>query len=308
MYYYDFRRYSNSAFVLRKNQTEENLKARITMNYHSLEKGLSNSNIRFNFGQRALRELFKYLEQYIEAGYSFDDIRFKTGLSVIEQYIELHNKHNIDVSSIKERYNKLISVSSKEDYGGVKEFTKDFILSKRKSNFAELSFYRSSVRDFSNEPVDIQLINEAIQIATKTPSVCNRQPWSVYVIKKRDLKERILRIQSGLTEERQKQVDTLIAITSKNSFLATPEERNQGFVDGGMFSMSLLYALQYVGLATCALNADLSKKDDKKIRDELGIPDSENLILFIAVGHYPDKFKVPKSQRDSYKEITKYYL
>ena len=308
MYYYDFRRYSNSAFVLRKNQTEENLKARITMNYHSLEKGLSNSNIRFNFGQRALRELFKYLEQYIEAGYSFDDIRFKTGLSVIEQYIELHNKHNIDVSSVKERYNKLISVSSKEDYGGVKEFTKDFILSKRKSNFAELSFYRSSVRDFSNEPVDIQLINEAIQIATKTPSVCNRQPWSVYVIKKRDLKERILRIQSGLTEERQKQVDTLIAITSKNSFLATPEERNQGFVDGGMFSMSLLYALQYVGLATCALNADLSKKDDKKIRDELGIPDSENLILFIAVGHYPDKFKVPKSQRDSYKEITKYYL
>src|SRR5690606_2173799 len=132
--------------------------------------------------------------------------------SVIEQYIELHNKHNIDVSSIKERYNKLISVSSKEDYGGVKEFTKDFILSKRKSNFAELSFYRSSVRDFSHEPVDIQLINEAIQIATKTPSVCNRQPWSVYVIKKRDLKERILRIQSGLTEERQKQVDTLIAI------------------------------------------------------------------------------------------------
>lgn len=82
----------------------------------------------------------------------------------------------------------------------------------------------------------------------------------------------------------------LLVITVNNSYLAGPEERNQGFIDGGMFSMSPIYALTYFGLALCALNAAFTKKSDKLIRNILNISVNENLSMFISVGHYLDSF------------------
>jgi len=306
LYFQDYIRYSKSAFQLRKDQSVENIRARIVFHYHSLEKGLSNINLRLGFGQSALNELFIALEEYKSKRYDISDIQFQTGISTIMEYIRLHNKNNYEVSSIEERLNALITHSDSE-YGGVKKYAKKIILDKRTSNFADLSQHRFSVRDFSEEPVDIKLINQALEIAMKTPSVCNRQPWNAYVIKNQELRENILKVQGGLNGFGNN-VDTLIMVTSNNLYLAGIEERNQGFVDGGLFSMTLIYALGYVGLATCVLNASFDKKRDLNIRTKLGIPEQENIILFIAVGHYPDTFKVPKSKRNSFESIAKYYL
>ena len=71
--------------------------------------------------------------------------------------------------------------------------------------------------------------------------------------------------------------------------------------------MSLIYSLQYLGLATCALNANLSINKDCLIRDLLHIPESHNLIMFIAVGEYEDDFKVPKSTRDDVESRSTFY-
>ena len=72
--------------------------------------------------------------------------------------------------------------------------------------------------------------------------------------------------------------------------------------------MSLLYGLENIGLASCTLNADLYLKDEMELRDLIKIGDTEDIILFIAVGNYPDQVKVAKSHRDNYKMITKYIL
>lgn len=305
LYYNDFKRYNNSAFLMNNKQTVDNLRARITLHYHSLEKGMSNSNLRIGFGKSALNDLFCSLEEYINCGFSLEDPRFKSGVSTIHKYIELHKLNNYNVLDIEERLLSLTSVKE-TNAGGVYEFKRDELLSFKNSNFHDLSKHRFSVRDFSDEEVDRSIIEDAIKISMKTPSVCNRQPWTVYLIQNPRLINEVLKIQGGLNGNGKK-MDTLLLVTSDNSYLAGPEERNQGFVDGGMFSMSLLYALTHVGLATCTLNADFDEKRDTLIRQALEISETENLILFIAVGNYPDKFKVPKSQRDSYKNIVKYF-
>lgn len=305
-FYNDYIKYRKSAFRLNKNHTKDQIKARITIHYHSIEKGLSHKNIRLGFGKHAIKQLLKDLDDYKKNSFPLEDIRYRTGCSVLLEYIKLHEEANYDISEIKSMYKSIVG-NFKENLGGCYQLNKEEVLKYRNSDFKQLSDKRFSVRNFSDELVDIQLINKAIEIAMKTPSVCNRQPWNVYVVKNKELQKDLLSLQGGLRGLGDN-MDTLIAITAKNSYFGGPEERNQGFIDGGLFSMSLLYSLEYMGLASCALNADFNKKTDDQIRKILDIKVNENIILFIAVGNYPSTFKVPKSQRESHKEITKYFM
>jgi hypothetical protein len=97
-----------------------------------------------------------------------------------------------------------------------------------------------------------------------------------------------------------------LIITSDISYLTGSRERNQGFVDGGMFSLSILYALQYNNVSACALNASFNSKDDKKIKNLIGIPDNENLIMFISTGSFLDVSKVPNSARHKVEDLVEY--
>lgn len=303
----DFKRYNKAAFYQRVDQNKDNLRARITLYYHQIEKGLSNKNIRLGFGKKALDNLFSCIEEFKKYDKYYEDSRYKTAASVLKKYIEYHESNSYDVNEVKERYEKIIENIPADDMGGIYEINKEEILSYKESSFDLFSKNRVSVRDFSEEPVDIHTIEKAISISMKTPSVCNRQPWRVYIIKNQSLREQVLKAQKGILSAGDN-MDTLLMITSDNQYLGAANERNQGFIDGGMFSMSLIYSLTYVGLASCALNAALTPEDDKAIRDLIKIPEEENIIMFIALGNYPDKFKVPKSHRDNFKEITNYRL
>ncbi|MBY8908372.1 nitroreductase family protein [Salinicoccus roseus] len=305
-YYGDFNRYSKSAYFMNEKSNKNKLRAKITINYHSIEKGLSHKNPRLGFGQQPMNLLLKSLSEYKKLGYSTQDIRYQTGISTIQEYIELHKENNFEVSELENKFNQL-RVTERYNNGGALSYKKEKILEKRLSNFAILAKNRVSVREFSEDPVNIDDINEALDIAMKTPSVCNRQPWKVFVIKNKETKNKVLNIQGGFRGFGEN-VDTLLVLCSDNYNLSGPTERNQGFIDTGMFSMSLAYALEYKGLATCFLNAALNKKKDKAIRTLLNIQDNHNIVLFIAVGNYPDYFKAPKSQRDDFKEIVEYVM
>jgi nitroreductase len=80
-------------------------------------------------------------------------------------------------------------------------------------------------------------------------------------------------------------------------------ERNQGWIDGGMFSMQLLLALHAEGLGACPLNWSTDYKEDERFRAISVIPDHEIIMMFIAVGHLPDEFKIAQSARRPLSEI-----
>ena len=74
-------------------------------------------------------------------------------------------------------------------------------------------------------------------------------------------------------------------------------ERNQCWIDGGLFSMSLVYGLHSLGLGSCCLNWSVEKEADQKLRRITGIPQSEVVIMMIGVGHLPEKLVVARSMR-----------
>lgn len=95
-------------------------------------------------------------------------------------------------------------------------------------------------------------------------------------------------------------------ITTDTRYFIDVTERNQVYVDGGLFAMSLLYALEYERLAACALNTMFDPKRESATRKLLGINESENMIMYLTVGNFKDNYRVPKSYRLSVEQIVKY--
>ena len=305
-YKLDRARFSKSAFNIVKNRNQENLEAKIIFHYHSLEKGLSNINFREGFGERAYKPLIKTMHEFSQKGFNKNSIAYQSGLSVLQEYVLRHESTDVDTSFITEEIKKLSESNSIQQLGGVFNLSKKEVVESSLGDFKSLALNRFSVRDFSNKPIELDIIKEALNIAKKTPSVCNRQPWHNYIIRDKNLIKSVLKVQGGFTGHGNN-IDTLILVASNNNYLSNYTERNQGFTDCGMYSMSLIYSLQYLGLATCALNANLNLDRDSKVRKMLDVPESQNLVMFIAVGQYEDKFKVPKSPRDDISTKTTYY-
>ncbi len=59
------------------------------------------------------------------------------------------------------------------------------------ARFRDLVATRRTIRDFSTEPVDPQIVRDAIAAANTAPSGANRQPWRFVVVAADDAKQRI---------------------------------------------------------------------------------------------------------------------
>lgn len=303
-YKYDMGKFTFSMDYLKYNKTFETYRALITLYSHAIEKGLSNKDLRYGFGKNNLSELLNVFDEYMATGFPKDDIRFQTALAIVDRYIEINNAAGIDTEWLSKKMS--MYPLDEESKGGEKSLTRDKILQYTTADFKTLAENRHSVRDFSTKPVSIEIVQDAIQIATRTPSACNRQFCKVHYVRNKSLVDKILAFQGGIKGFAQN-VDSLLVVTADNQYLTNYTERNQGFIDGGMFAMSLLYALEYKGVACCPLNAALEVENEIKIKEILNIKSCENLIEFIAIGNYPDKFKVAMSVRDTGSDITNTY-
>lgn len=164
-------------------------------------------------------------------------------------------------------------------------------------DFEQFAGARHSVRNFSPEPIDKTLIERAVSIAQKAPSVCNRQGWHVYALTDRDAIRRALVFQNGNAGFREC-IPCLLLITGDNSTMLFTHERNQIWVDAGLFSMALVYALQSLGLASCCLNLSVPFNVEKKLGELYRVPRNERVVMMIAVGHIPDRLLVAYSERN----------
>ena len=141
-------------------------------------------------------------------------------------------------------------------------------------------------------------------MAQKTPSVCNRQSSKVYLFHNKDDVNKVLSYQNGCASFA-KSVQAVYIVTSNlESFIST-DERNQCWIDGGLFAMSLLYALHSLGIGSCCLNWCATKKSDDLLHSAAGISKSEVVIMLIACGNYPNDLRVARSVRRPLDEVLR---
>ena len=154
---------------------------------------------------------------------------------------------------------------------------------------------RHSVRNFQQGSVDPAIVAEAVRLATFSPSVCNRQPWKIRVFEGADV-PRILKYQNGNRGFREN-VPMLAVVSVELAHFSGPGERNQAWIEGGIFSSSLVWAMHGLGLDSCMLNLSITNSAADALREAAGIPASEVPIMMIAFGRGAEGHRVARSPR-----------
>lgn len=301
-YTYDLFRYLKYSTTINKPSDFHQLQARIMASYHVVEKGLAMPNRKLEFGKENLILLSNLLKNYLQKGYPINDLQFTAALASINTYIKIHRDAGIELNWMSKEIINLVNQEFQNK--GYIERTSEEVKQLAKGDFEELSKSRHSLRNFSKEPVQIELIEYAINLAKRSPSVCNRQSSKVYTISDKDLILKALECQKG-NRGFGHLINKLLIVTSSLKSFNGINERNQSFIDGGIYSMSLLYSLHYLGLGACPLNWSAPKERDKELRKVVKIDPEDNIIMMIGVGNLPSKFVVAQSERRPLDQILK---
>lgn len=284
--------------------TFNKIEAKIILNYHSIEKGFLHDNFRFGFGKQVIQELTALLSKPIVIE-NKNRTQIASAYQAICTYYEFHKKNNFDISDFFNRddYNKFKNLLTTKISIVNQHSTSDFFQFNL-SKFPLFAQSRKSIRNFTGELIPLEKIERAIEVAKTAPSVCNRQPTKVYYTDNKKIIEEIFDIQKGLKGYTDSIYQLLVVVSDRNYYYKIGE-RNQLFTDGGIFVMNLLYALHYEKIGACPAHWGLNFRQDIKIKNLIGLSNSEKVICLIPIGIPKREFKTALSLRRSTSEILK---
>lgn len=287
-YIYDARRYTRWWHGMGADRTKRQQERALLKAYHGIEKGLSLPQPRPAFGQTKIRHVMAqtdaWLAQYGPTGAG------AASLSALQAYQAFNKTHGITLEFLDAWLSDKEAVPFQ---GGVKQVTREEILSQIEAGPDAFFAARHSIRNFGGGEVPMEDVRRAVRMAAKTPSVCNRQGPRVHCFEKA---MDALQWQPGNKGFGQLASRGLVVTADLQAF-SGPGERNQCWIDGGLFAMSLIYAFHALGYGACALAWSQPAKEDRKMRQALDIPDNEAVIMMIAVGTLPEAFNVAVAER-----------
>jgi nitroreductase len=182
---------------------------------------------------------------------------------------------------------------------------------------------RRSVREFSAEPVPLEVVRRCIAAAAQAPSGANKQPWTFVLVTDPALKKRIrvaaeeeeaafyggraseqwLRDLAAIGTDEHKpfleEAPALIAVFA-HKYGQQPDERNYYVNESvGIASGMLITALHHAGLATLTH----TPSPMRFLGEILGRPDNERPYLLMPVGYPADGCQVPILGRKSLEDV-----
>ena len=196
----------------------------------------------------------------------------------------------------------------------------------RSRRFLEHMRRRRTVRDFSPEPVPLELVENAIATAGTAPSGAHQEPWTFVLVSEPELKRRIR--EAAEEEERRSYEgrmpdDLLEALRPLGTdwrkphievapFLIVVFEQAYGMRPDGA-KVKHYYVRESVGIAVGLLLASLHEAGLATLthtpspmgflREALGRPENERPYVLIPVGYPADGCAVPDLGRKALAEI-----
>ncbi len=299
LYRYDYERYCQYSATYQEEPTILATKLRLAV--HSIEKGLSLPKVKKNFGRVKILEIIRMYEVYKQQPNPEDLQVIELSAGIIQAYVEHCKNFGEDISFIPEPYR---SWEHCNDNAGVIKISK---MQRNEVDFPSFAWGRHSLRQFGEGKIADELIKKVVALAQSAPSACNRQTIRIYAITNANKIEQIMEMHGGI---RGFSVPGVIFIVAADLRLYQGEgERNTGYIDGGIFLMNMLYALESEGVAACPIIWCSEPDKDSKIYDLTEMEKSNQIIALIAAGEMPvGEIRVAKSQRrplDNVLEIIK---
>jgi nitroreductase len=155
---------------------------------------------------------------------------------------------------------------------------------------------RHSVRKFKPDPVDEQVVRDAIECASLAPTARNIQPWLFGTIRNKETLAKI----AGLAENGKFIADCAVCF-------AVFGEKNETYYleDCCAATENLILALQAHGVASCWVAGD-KKPYGEPIRKILEVPDKYSLVSLVAAGN-PAEITLAKKKVMKHIEFNEKY-
>lgn len=259
---------------------------------HTIEKAFSLPDCRDDFGKQKIESLIRLYFAY--SNNPRDNNALEYCHSIIYKYYLFRKERHLDVSFIPNEFH---------NYNGtIESGAQDFTQTQPLCTFGDIAFSRHSIRNYAEALVKEEDVIKAIKIAQTAPSACNRQATRVYSCLNKDIIRNIQNSHGGIRSFGTPGV--IFAITQDLNLYLNEYERNTWLVDGGIFCMNMLYALQSVNIVSCPVIWGGMEDEDERMASLLGIPDNERIVILIVGGYLPNEgCKTPYSPKRPIEDI-----
>ena len=252
-------KYNVHHFQMHTNGSDEIQYATLRMYCHMLDKGMNNPNF--------------------EKGHSLPIYK-----KAVELKNNLSNKYKEDicftwVDEILARFSKAqqegkpnLIVSQPFEYGEAKI-----------KEYSEFIKRRTSCRSFKEQLIPSTIIKKIIDIAVDAPNGCCRQVVRYYITQNKDKVSRLIPHIAGVTNF--SNIQCMVCVAAEASYYEL-QDKNLQYIDAALSAENFILAASLYGIYGTMCNFfHATKKDMSECKKELGLKETENIVMFIVIGY-----------------------
>jgi len=292
---------------LEDSRTENGNYFLLVRNIHRLEKGLLMRPRKAVFAADYISETVDSFQKIVTGGIHNSNYQLKWAKDVLEEYFTAVQPGNPVIDEQRIRFNDVKNLY--EDASG----TDKFVPYKRAvsespvlfDEYYKLTQRRRSVRWFRPDPVPRELIDKAILAANQSPSACNRQPFEFRVFDKKELVEKVMKIPMG-TKGYAGNIPVAIVVVGNLDAYFSERDRHVIYIDASLASMSLMLALETLGLSSCPINWPDIESRERQMEELLQLEKYQRPIMCIGLGYADEEGMVAFSEKRPLELIRNY--
>jgi nitroreductase len=165
-------------------------------------------------------------------------------------------------------------------------------------DFYDVIRQRRSIRSFKSDPVPDEAVERIISAVDQAPSACNLQPFTVKLIRNKELKNALA---ASCRQDFPGEAPLILAVIAhpQNAWNRGADGFNSADVDIAIAMEHAILAATAEGLGSCWLN----RFDPQKTAELLGLPENEELVMLMDIG-YAAEDAAPAPLHGSRKDIT----
>lgn len=278
----------------RQNQEQTNYFLR--RGVHRLEKGLIMPNRREIFGLDYIEDLVETYSLAFKA--ELDTGEMDWAHQVLTEYFNVVGHHQI-IARARTVFETLPSRNPATDEPLTPYYQDRTVqASVTREAMYTLAQRRRSVRFFKQDRVPRQLLDSALEIATLSPTACNRQPIEFKVYDAPEKASEIAKFAGG-TAGFVEGIPCTVVVVGRLRAYPYSRDRHVIYVDGGLASMSFMFALETLGLASCPINWPDVRERELALAKVLDLKSDERVVMLIAIGFPSDNAMVAASKKQS---------
>ena len=300
-YLYDKNFYKNNN--MRSEATLNKLGYESIILTHTLEKGMEHFELR-PFAIKKTGYIMRLIKRETKFENYNDTFSFINGINSLREYKKIYEengwKDKDEYKNVTHFLKEYIDVPQQK--AGAYILTKKELENDYKIDYLKFLKSRHSTRNYKNEPIKLNDVQKAVEMAKYSASSCNRQYIKLHFYPSGKMRDNVIHFALGKGGLYLEGVNTFIVTFDVNG-LSGPGERNQGYFNAGLYSTNLINAFHSLGIGTCFIQFSNSVKEEENLKKMNEIPEYERIAVILFGGYYAEKSIFAVSPRKDVKEL-----